>query len=92
MAGRWIKLASSHLRKAGSGHVSANPVYAVNMDFVTDVQFGGSFDGKAGSLTLGVEEPDNRPRAVYISEEDAETVRQWMDANSYKGSGAVVEA
>ncbi len=57
MAGNWIKLAGSHLRKAGNS-VSATPVYAVNMAFVTDVQFEGSFDGKAGSLTLGVEEPE----------------------------------
>lgn len=73
------------------GDKSATPVLAVNMTYVAYVQFDGTSEEHAATLTLGVEEQDGRRHTVHVSDADGKIVKEWLAANSYRGSGAVVK-
>jgi len=57
------------------------PVYAVNMDTVTNVSFG-QYQGGAVKLQLDVA-GSNGSESLYLSQADAEIIKAWLDANTY---------
>jgi hypothetical protein len=76
MAGNWIELSGT------TGHDGA-ALYAINMDYVTQVRFGDYYRNNA-SLTL-IAGGDNCKATVQLSAADAELIRKWLDTHSYKG-------
>jgi hypothetical protein len=79
MAGNWLLL-------------SGDPVYAVNMDQVTDVRFGDSFTGGKVVLFLTTApEGQSAARSIGLNkDEDVASVKNWLDAQgSALGSPAL---
>lgn len=75
MAGNWVKLTGTQI-KGGNA-----PRYAINMDCVTDVSFGNFTSGKA-MLHLTSEDKTGGTRSIFLTEDDAAIVKEWLDTNT----------
>jgi hypothetical protein len=69
MAGTWIKL-------------SGESVYALNMNHISDVEFGDFTDGSRAILHSGDRGEHGNPRLILLGEADARIVKQWLDSHA----------